>query len=147
MIAASIYHDRIIYNIGSAISESTYSNPDRVVSAFTANTDDFYLQGSVATLPFAFHFADYAFAGPAAGGVQLDAKYVGDGYADVVWHYDSAANLTHLWIDTDDNGIFSDPDLYIEMAGRVQLLFSTVTQALPYIRAGQLRPSSDRSSP
>jgi tripartite-type tricarboxylate transporter receptor subunit TctC len=26
------------------------------------------------------------------------------------------------------------------MAGRVQLLFSTVTQALPYIKAGQLRP-------
>lgn len=72
--------------------------------------------------------------GGGASGVQLPAALVGDGFADVSWKYDSTNNRVELWVDVDDNGQFSELDLYTYINGINTLTQEDFTDTFPIWR-------------
>ena len=72
--------------------------------------------------------------GGGASGVQLPSNLVGDGFADVSWKYDSTNNRVELWVDVDDNGQFSELDIYTYINGINILTQEDFTDTFPIWR-------------
>ncbi|MEK7456997.1 MAG: calcium-binding protein, partial [Pseudomonadota bacterium] len=72
--------------------------------------------------------------GGGASGVQLPAELVGDGFADVSWKYDATNNRVELWVDVDDNGQFSELDIYTYINGINTLTQEDFTDTFPVWR-------------
>src|SRR6186713_283544 len=78
---------------------------------------------------------DFTFVvGGGASGVQLPGALVGDGFADVVWKYNAANNRVELWVDVDDNGQFSELDIYTYINGATSLTQGDFTDTFPVWR-------------
>ncbi|MFB0871988.1 MULTISPECIES: hypothetical protein [unclassified Sphingobium] len=78
---------------------------------------------------------DFTFVvGGGASGVQLPAALVGDGFADVVWKNNSSAGRVELWVDVDDNGQFSELDIYTYINGATSLTQEDFTDTFPVWR-------------
>ena len=107
------------FNLDAPLSESVASNPDLIQGITSADR----LVLSAPALPLVFHIADETFS-LASNDVQLIPDVVGDGLADVVWHYDSTTHLTNLWVDSDDNGTLTDTDLLVTITGNAALTWS-----------------------
>jgi Ca2+-binding RTX toxin-like protein len=72
--------------------------------------------------------------GGGASGVQLPAELVGDGFADVSWKHDTVNNRVELWVDVDDNGQFSELDIYTYINGITSLTQEDFTDSFPIWR-------------
>ncbi len=49
--------------------------------------------------------------------MQLPLELVGDGFIDVSWKFNSAENRVEIWVDTNDDGQFSEVDIYMFLNG------------------------------
>ncbi|MDH4386241.1 MAG: calcium-binding protein, partial [Caulobacter sp.] len=67
-------------------------------------------------------------------GIQLPSELIGDGFADVSWKRDVANNRVEVWVDVDDNGQFSELDLYFYLNGAVSLTQEDFTDTFPVWR-------------
>jgi Ca2+-binding RTX toxin-like protein len=123
-------YDRFVFALGDNQTDSSISAPD-TIQGFTAGQDKIDLPTSVDGLTTVLSLEQVAFD-PAAGGVQLSDAYVGDGLADVLWHYDSANVRTQVWVDSDDDGILSDADLLLTLSGNVTLSLSEFSNSLAW---------------
>jgi Ca2+-binding RTX toxin-like protein len=85
------------------------------------------LPSFAALLPLAFndnpadlndpHHYSFTFTTLGADGVQMNENWIGDGFADVLWQYNSAQARVEVWVDANDDGQFSEGDILIYLTG------------------------------
>jgi Ca2+-binding RTX toxin-like protein len=78
---------------------------------------------------------NFTFSGTeVSSGVQLPTELVGDGFADVSWKRDTANNRVEVWVDVDDDGQFSELDLYFYLNGATGLSTEDFADGFPVWR-------------
>ena len=84
--------------------------------------------------PLAFNEpeAGFNFTGLGTSGVQPPADQIGDGFADVYWK--SVSGGVQLWVDADDDGQFSEPDILLLLQGATSISATDFVDNFPVIR-------------
>ena len=118
--------DRYVFALGggprsdsSPISDSEVDRITDFEGAGVAGGDLIELPPYAGFLPLAFNDAAYNFTFTAFGqdGVQMPTDWVGDGFVDIVWKYNSVNSRVEIWVDDNDDGQFSEGDMLIYLDG------------------------------
>src|SRR5690606_2493991 len=113
-------NDTFVLGFGIPRSHSSPTTIDVITDfegAGVAGGDLIDLPGVYNGMPLAFNITPIDFTGPSITGVQLPEELVGDGFIDVSWKYNSAENRVELWVDTNDDGQFSEVDILMYLNG------------------------------
>ena len=114
--------DRFVLGFGADAADASPAEHDRIEDfegAGAAGGDVIDLSAGVATgrrLIFNATPTEFVFFGLGlASGQQLPDDLAGDGFADLVWAIDYATDHLRLWVDADDDGLFSVLDQRVEI--------------------------------
>jgi Ca2+-binding RTX toxin-like protein len=125
--------DRFTFNFALPRSDSspaeagTIDTINNFEGAGVAGGDVIDLPSFAELLPLAFndnpadakdpHHYSFTFTTLGADGVQMDENWIGDGFADVLWQYNTSKARVELWVDANDDGQFSEGDILIYLNG------------------------------
>ncbi|MGV3573127.1 MAG: M10 family metallopeptidase C-terminal domain-containing protein [Ramlibacter sp.] len=104
--------DRFVFAPGSPRSDASPASADRITDFGTGDRID--LPGTIggAAVVFNTEALDFAYTGDDSG--QQDFVNAHDGFVDAYWRNAGAGRL-ELWVDSDDDGLFSESDLLIQV--------------------------------
>ena len=142
-------NDRFVFELPTPRSDSSPITPDDidVITDFSAG-DLIDLPNFANSLPLVFNpnpdgdGNSYGFALTVFGadGVQEDA-HGGDGLIDVLWQHTGTG--VELWVDANDDGQFSEGDLFVILDGATSLTEANFAQTFPAWRGTQGDDSRD----
>jgi Ca2+-binding RTX toxin-like protein len=108
-------NDRFSFSLGFTRSDSSPSTTDTITDFGFGDILD--LPGSTVegrALVFNMQALDFEYTGGSSG--QQDFVNAHDGFADIYWHNDVADGRFELWVDANDDGLFSDTDLLLHLS-------------------------------
>jgi Ca2+-binding RTX toxin-like protein len=117
-------NDRFVFGLGNPRTDSSPTTIDTITDFVTGDLIDLPGISYGGALVFNTSALNFEYTGGSSG--TQDSVNAGDGFVDVYWRDNSPGGRLEVWVDGNDDGLFSETDLliYLTHTGKTSLILA-----------------------
>jgi Ca2+-binding RTX toxin-like protein len=117
-------NDRFVFDLGNPRTDSSPTTIDTITDFVTGDLIDLPGISYGGALVFNTSALNFEYTGGSSG--TQDSVNAGDGFVDVYWRDNSPGGRLEVWVDGNDDGLFSETDLliYLTHTGKTSLILA-----------------------